>query len=210
MEILSHMIIKIIIFREITLKIMSFVSIEGKTAKTSEELIELLKGYPGNLPIITISPAPAESRSDDKTLIFTDGSYKKKTSTAGWAFVVVRNDNEIFRQTDSLSPDEKVTNNVAELTAILKALQYCKISSLYDSVIYSDSEYSINSTTRWYNGWKKNGWRKGDGGEIQNLKLIQEIHSLLDDTRSELKHIKAHKGHKWNELVDKLANSKTI
>ena len=75
----------------------------------------------------------------------------------------------------------KPTNNVAELLAILFAIEdllpiaYTKdpVSSL---VIYSDSEYSINCITKWADSWKKAGWKKKDQAEIKNLEIIKPIH----------------------------------
>ena len=35
-----------------------------------------------------------------------------------------------------------------------------------DLLVYCDSTYVINSVTKWMAGWKRRGWRKGDGKPV--------------------------------------------
>jgi ribonuclease HI len=126
--------------------------------------------------------------------VYTDGSCKD--SIGGYA--VVTNDIQYY----GLVPFKICTNNKAELYAIKKALKIFN----GDIIIYSDSMYSINSLTIWYKKWEKNGFIGSNKKSIKNKKLIISIHELMKNRNVELKYIKAHNGHKMNELADKLAN----
>ena len=53
------------------------------------------------------------------------------------------------------------TNNVAELLAIDAAIQ--TVHNGERTTIYSDSQYSINSVTKWAANWKENNWRNSGG-----------------------------------------------
>ena len=74
---------------------------------------------------------------------------------------------------------EEGTNNIAELNALLVALQIIKTSKAEEKTILSDSKYSIDCVTNWAYGWKKRGWTK-KGGEIKNLDIIKKAHTLYD------------------------------
>lgn len=71
----------------------------------------------------------------------------------------------------------KVTNNISELTAILKTLKLMEqeLKNKTDITIKSDSMYCINSLTLWYIGWKKNGWINSSNKKVLNREIIQEI-----------------------------------
>ncbi len=52
-----------------------------------------------------------------------------------------------------------------------------------DLHILCDSQYVINTVTKWMPGWKKKGWRKGDGKPVLNLDLIQAIDEAIAGRR---------------------------
>lgn len=122
--------------------------------------------------------------------IFTDGSCinnGKKNSKGGIGVFFADNDPRNISQ--ELTCD-KVTNQVAELTAISIALDIVK--DYKDIVyIYSDSSYCINIFVNWIKSWEKNNWRKKDG-EIKNLELIKEIHNKLKNLTVIFKHVRSH------------------
>jgi len=96
------------------------------------------------------------------------------------------------------------TNNTAELHALYKALLLAKDAPKAE--IYSDSKYSIDCITTWAYGWKAKGWKK-KGGEIKNLELIKQAHTLYETIKGHttVKHVKAHSGIEGNELADRMA-----
>jgi ribonuclease HI len=95
------------------------------------------------------------------------------------------------------------TVNIAELTAPLLGLKLlkepCKVR------IYSDSQYTINSITKWYLGWVKNKWRNSKKEEVKNKELIQELYNLCQQHEVTWVKVKGHSGNYYNELADQLA-----
>lgn len=76
-------------------------------------------------------------------------------------------------------------------------------------VVYSDSAYCVNTFNNWMFNWAKNGWIKSDNKAPENLDLIQAYYDWYQKGyRIELRKIKGHAGHKWNELADKLATDR--
>lgn len=122
--------------------------------------------------------------------IFTDGSCinnGKKNSKGGIG--VFFGDNDSRNISERLNCD-KITNQVAELTAISRALDI--VINYKDIVyIYTDSSYCINIFVNWIKGWEKNNWKKKDGA-IKNLELIQEIYNKLKFMTVIFKHVKSH------------------
>lgn len=130
--------------------------------------------------------------------IWTDGSCIVQEKAGGWSIV-----SKDFQES---GPMIHTTNNEMELFAIYKAV---KKYGEYDSIIiYSDSQYAINTLTNWAYKWKANGWRKKGG--IKNLQLIQMIFEIVEDNDAiKFIHVKGHNGNPMNELADKLARQET-
>jgi ribonuclease HI len=102
------------------------------------------------------------------------------------------------------------TNNQGELTAVLDLLhQTAHVPD--DLVIYCDSQYAINSITKWMAGWKKRGWRKADGKAVVNVDIMRALDASMtalaaQGRRVEFRWVKGHAGHVLNEQADRLAN----
>jgi ribonuclease HI len=100
------------------------------------------------------------------------------------------------------------TNNLAELNALLRALQiaYKNLDSYKNITIKTDSKYSIDSITKWAYSWEKNGWKR-KGGEIKNLELIKRIFRLYNHIKEQIsiEYVKGHSGIEGNELADLMA-----
>ena len=57
--------------------------------------------------------------------------------------------------------------------------------------------------------WASNNWIKSNGNSPENLDLIQAYYDFYNKGyRIDLRKIKGHAGHQWNELADKLATGK--
>ena len=99
------------------------------------------------------------------------------------------------------------TNNRAELSAIEEALRLCKENNISNKImIYTDSEYSINSITLWYPDWLMKNKLK----DKKNVDLLQTIHQLYSELDVKFKHIRSHTGltdehSKGNDIADRLA-----
>ena len=149
--------------------------------------------------------------------IFTDGSTlnnqcaEKRIGGIGVYF----GDNDSRNISKPLK--KNATNQRAELKACIEALKKCKDKLDNEINIYTDSKYVIGCMTEWIDNWIKNDWKKSDGKEIKNLKLIKKLHLLIKERKKEVKfyHVKAHKKKPSNDeevffwhgnmMADKLA-----
>lgn len=131
-----------------------------------------------------------------------DGSSLGNPGPAGWAWVI---DAE---QWDA-GGWESGTNNLGELTAILKILEATEEAGLADEplLLLADSQYAINVVSKWRLGWKKRGWTKADKKPIKNLELIQDIDRAIEGRDVSFEWVKGHAGHELNELADQYARA---
>ena len=125
----------------------------------------------------------------DAVIAYTDGACSGNPGPAGLGFTIRFPDGRFVRQGEPLG---NATNNIAELTAILRVLE-CVEDKAAHLIIHTDSSYSIGVLTA---GWKAKA----------NQTLIQQIKTLLRRFQNvELRKVKGHAGIEDNELVDKLA-----
>ena len=137
--------------------------------------------------------------------IYCDGACSGNPGFAGSGLAIYKNNKKPVLLYGAFV--ENGTNNIAELNALLKALQIASQNIGEEKItIFSDSKYSIDCIKTWAYSWKKNGWSK-KGGEIKNLELIKEAHFLYEDIKNsiELNHVKGHSGVEGNELADRMA-----
>ena len=128
-----------------------------------------------------------------------DGSALGNPGPAGWAWYV---DDERW----AAGGWKHATNNQGELTAVLELFRATAHVD-DDLLILCDSQYVINTVTKWMAGWKKKGWRKGDGKPVMNLDLIKQIDEAIVGRRYRFEWIKGHAGHPLNEAADARARA---
>ena len=128
-----------------------------------------------------------------------DGSSLGNPGPAGWAWYV-------DEDTWDAGGWPKGTNNLGELTAILRLLE-ATADTGEELHILADSQYAINVVSKWRLGWKKRGWTKADKKPIKNLELIQEIDRAMEGRRVTFEWVKGHAGHRMNERADDLARA---
>lgn len=128
-----------------------------------------------------------------------DGSSLGNPGPAGWAWYVDEN-------TWDAGGWPQGTNNLGELTAILRLLE-ATAETGEELHILADSQYAINVVSKWRLGWKKRGWTKADKKPIKNLELIQEIDRAMEGRRVTFEWVKGHAGHRMNERADDLARA---
>nr|QBK89753.1 MAG: ribonuclease H [Pithovirus LCPAC101] len=159
---------------------------------------------------------------DAPITIYTDGSHIN--SEGGYGIVVLYGGVEYFSMSGPI-PEDKTTNNRAELYAIYLAIH--KLNNIihkYKStlgvmstptkvdvdniIIKTDSMYSINCLTKWWKSWERNGWKVKNGSTVVNEPLIKSILKKIDESPVSIifSHIKAHSGIEFNEKADILAN----
>jgi len=111
------------------------------------------------------------------------------------------------------------TNNIAELKAIIKAIDIIKKHSDKRFIIYTDSQYSINCCTQWVKKWIWDAYKKvykkksrNKTVDVKNSQLIREIVDYLSNNNNNMrfKYIKAHTSKRdkhsvGNDMADQLA-----
>ena len=107
----------------------------------------------------------------------------------------------------ALTADSTPTNNKAELTAAIKAIQQASEYNLKELIINSDSKYVINGATKWVQKWMDNGWKTSSGDEVKNKEEWTELVNVIKSTNISItwKHVQAHSGIAGNEEADRLA-----
>lgn len=146
---------------------------------------------------------------------YTDGSFVKKGSKVYCGYGIYFPNHE-YKSISRSFTHEPITNNRAELYAILKTIILCNIINLERIKnsqpeikivnIYSDSEYSVKTFNIWLPNWLKT--KK----EYLNPDIINEIKDHMDNSsfKVNLIHIRAHTGKTdphsiANQIVDELA-----
>jgi ribonuclease HI len=128
-----------------------------------------------------------------------DGSALGNPGPAGWAWYI---DDDRW----AAGGWKHGTNNMGELKAVLELFRATEDVD-DDLLILCDSQYVINSVTKWMPGWKRKGWRKGDGKPVMNLDLLQEIDEAISGRRYRFEWVKGHVGHVLNEAADSRARA---
>ena len=145
------------------------------------------------------------------SIFYTDGSCVgngKMVNTGGFGVVEVDEKGNFISA--YAKRNENTTNNREELRAILRVMLNAGVNVnegwVQPPVVYSDSAYCVNTFNDWVFRWAANNWIKSDGKTPENLDLIQAYYNhYINNYRIDLRKIKGHAGHKWNELADKLA-----
>lgn len=128
-----------------------------------------------------------------------DGSSLANPGPAGWAWY-------IDDQQWASGGWAHATNNMAELMAVLSLLE-STAGDRRELRVLCDSQYVINSLTKWLPGWKRKGWRKGDGKPVQNVELMRCLADALSGRKVHFEWVKGHAGHPLNERADSLARA---
>ena len=126
-----------------------------------------------------------------------DGSALGNPGPNGWAWYI---DDDNWAAGGS----PHGTNNQGELQAVLELLR-ATAGTDEKLLIRCDSRYVIDSVTKWMPGWKRKGWRKGDGKPVMNVDIIQAIDVAMKGRRVQFEWVKGHAGHPLNEEADKRA-----
>ncbi|KIW37882.1 uncharacterized protein PV06_09864 [Exophiala oligosperma] len=140
--------------------------------------------------------------------IYTDGSSLKNGQAGARAGVGVFFGPQDPKNVSEALKGSKQTNQRAELTAILRALN---IAPLHREItIYTDSKYSIDCVTNWYKNWKKNNWTNSKGKPVENKDLVVEIRDKIEEREQFSKGtyfvwVKGHSDNPGNIAADRLA-----
>ena len=137
-----------------------------------------------------------------KVELYTDGACKGNPGPGGYGAILVYGDAEKeFSGGEALT-----TNNRMELLGAITGLAALKEPC--EVVLTSDSKYLVDAVNKkWAVGWRKKGWKKGDGKPALNIDLWERLLDLLEIHRVTMVWVKGHAGHPENERCDRLAVS---
>lgn len=148
-----------------------------------------------------LSSATETAVDDPQTGVFTDGGCTPNPGPGGWGAVYVV-DGEIVEE--KWGHDSATTNNRMELTALIEGARLVPMGT--PATVYSDSNLAVRTINEWAAGWEKRGWKRKTG-PVENLDLVKRAFTTFRRRPElELRWIKAHAGHTWNEHADRLAN----
>lgn len=136
--------------------------------------------------------------------VYTDGACSNNGSANAIAGLGI-----YFNKNDSRNKSKKIkgkqTNNTAELTAVIEAINIIKNSDNY--TIFTDSEYVIKCSTTYGEKQNKINWSKN----IPNKSLVKNLYELYNQYDNiKIEYVKAHTGKNdihsiGNDMADKLA-----
>lgn len=140
-----------------------------------------------------------------KINIYTDGACRGnqfRENFGAWAYLIDYNNKAYMTGQSSII--QNTTNNIMELTAVIKALEY--LTNITDPktkiTVYSDSTYIVMGINVWYKGWIKKNWK-----DVKNVELWKRLLELQNNFYNiTFQHIPGHSGNTGNEYVDKLCN----
>lgn len=131
-----------------------------------------------------------------KVQVYSDGSATTADNPGGWAFVIVVDGQKTSEGSGGL---KNCTNNVAELTAALKGLEFVKATMILDEVeieLISDSQLVLNYT---------NG--KWQCKKLHLALLHSKLRKLNDELNLTTTWVRGHTGVPNNERCDELAKA---
>lgn len=174
---------------------------DGKAYRAARGNLAIVAGAPV-LPDDTCGPAeaPPEKAAAAKAVprahavpadawqAFTDGACSGNPGPAGSGIVLVAPGGKMHEGFDYLG---EATNNVAELTAILRALEWIPKEAA-SIVVHTDSKYAIGVLSK--------NWKAKVNGE-----LIAKTKRLVQERGARLEYVPGHSGVPLNERADQLA-----
>ena len=134
--------------------------------------------------------------------LYTDGACSGNPGPGGYGAILIFKgiEKELF------GAFPETTNNRMEIYAVIVGLEQLKESC--EVTVYSDSAYTVNAFLQgWLNGWKRNGWKKGDGKPVANVDLWQRLCALTEKHDVSFVKVKGHADNVYNNRCDLLATS---
>jgi ribonuclease HI len=136
---------------------------------------------------------PAHGIPKGAWVAYTDGACSGNPGPAGAGVVLVSPDGKTHEGLEYLG---MATNNVAELTAILRAAEWLPKGAAA-AVVHTDSQYAI--------GVLQKGWKAKANGE-----LVAKAKLAVAERQARLVYVPGHSGVPLNERADELAREAIV
>lgn len=137
--------------------------------------------------------------------IYTDGACSGNPGEGGWAaYLSSVLPSGALHEKKISGYDPQTTNNIMELTAVIRGLEMLKVPARVK--LFSDSAYVVNALNRnWLDNWASNGWKTSENKPVANRELWEKLKALLEVHSVQFVKVKGHADNKFNNLCDKLA-----
>ena len=99
-------------------------------------------------------------------------------------------------------------NNEGEIYAITNAINFAIDNNIETLEVRSDSKIALNGATKWIDGWKNRGWKKGDGTApkyIPQWKALDTAIINASNINITYTWVKGHSGNVGNDKADECA-----
>ena len=157
------------------------------------------------------SDLPNEIQLEDGIqCISIDGSCRKNgTENAVAGYGIFWGENHPNNISEDIPVTDLQTNQTAELTAAVRAVQQVLEQGIERVCIKTDSAYVHKGITSWINNWMENGWKTAQGAEVKHRALWENLYDQCKKVYVIWKHVKGHAGDPGNEAADKLSKMAT-
>ncbi|XP_059049258.1 ribonuclease H1-like [Achroia grisella] len=144
--------------------------------------------------------------SDGFVQVYTDGACSANGRTGARAGIGVYF-GEGHRLNTSAPVSGRATNNCGEIQAATKAIQLALQNGVTKLAINTDSQFLINSVTKWMPGWKNKGWKLRSGEPVKNEQDFKDLDKYQNKLQIKWNYVEAHRGVHGNEMADQLAKA---
>jgi ribonuclease HI len=130
--------------------------------------------------------------------IYTDGSCigNKFGTRGGIGIYFPNNEHPNISMNYPKTLEQPATSQRCELLAVTYAMVIHHLSlNSKPSIIYTDSEYTIQSMTQYCQVWIKNGWKKTNGQSVKNTDLLIPMYTIFNKSPNiSFQYVRAHTG----------------
>ena len=125
-----------------------------------------------------------------KITLYTDGSFRGKLRTGGYAALLTDRYGRFMLVADG---SFSTTISRMELTAVIAGLAYVKDGC--DVQVVSDSQYAVNVINKWLKLWAETDFVRSNGEQVANLDLMFQLNwQMARMHRVKAIHIDSHTG----------------
>lgn len=142
--------------------------------------------------------------------IWTDGSSRGNPGPGGYGIVIINGNEVVYKYNKQ---EQKITNNQAEMKAVLHAFEIAEnLYSNQNCIVHSDSAYVVNMCNNWIFTWAKNNWINSKNKRVENIDLVKSLYKYLSKDFFNCQVVKTtgHANVTENELADALATNNII